>query len=218
MSVQAGLRDILRAAPVIPVVVIDDVAHAVPLARALVAGGLPVIEITLRTAVGLDAIRAITAEVPGALVGVGTVLAPAQYYAAAQAGARFTVSPGATSKLLDAAADSGLAALPGISTASEAMVLIERGYEFAKFFPAEPAGGAPFLSSIASPLPQLTFCPTGGITLESAPKYLKLPNVICVGGSWMVNRAAMAAGDWAGIENLATQAAALNIHRRETGT
>ncbi|HQT63118.1 MAG: keto-deoxy-phosphogluconate aldolase [Acidocella sp. 20-57-95] len=217
MSVQAGLRDILRAAPVIPVVVIDDVAHAVPLARALVAGGLPVIEITLRTAAGLDAIRAIAAEVQGALVGVGTVLEPAQYYAAAQAGARFAVSPGATAKLLDAAVDSGLAALPGISTASEAMVLIERGYEFAKFFPAEPAGGAPFLSSIASPLPQLTFCPTGGITLESAPKYLKLPNVICVGGSWMVNRAAMAAGDWAGITSLAAKAAELNIHRGEHG-
>ncbi|OYV34868.1 MAG: keto-deoxy-phosphogluconate aldolase, partial [Rhodospirillales bacterium 20-64-7] len=185
MNMQQGLSDILRAAPVIPVVMIDDMAHAIPLARALLAGGLPVIEITLRTPAALESIRAIAADVPGALVGVGTVLEPAHYREAAKAGARFAVSPGSTPALLDAAFQSGLAPLPGISTASEAMLLIERGYQFAKFFPAEPAGGAPFLSAIASPLPQLTFCPTGGITLESAPKYLKLPNVICVGGSWM---------------------------------
>ncbi|MDE8349866.1 MAG: bifunctional 4-hydroxy-2-oxoglutarate aldolase/2-dehydro-3-deoxy-phosphogluconate aldolase [Acidocella sp.] len=215
MSPQDGLAEILAVAPVIPVVIIDDLAHAVPLARALVSGGLPVIEITLRTALGLDAIRAIAAEVPEAIVGVGTVLTPAQYAASAKAGARFAVSPGTTKILTDAAADSGLAPLPGVSTASEAMALIERGYQFAKFFPAEPAGGAAFLSAIASPLPQLSFCPTGGITLESAPRYLKLPNVICVGGSWMVGRAMIAATNWAAITEAARQAAGLNIHRQD---
>jgi 2-dehydro-3-deoxyphosphogluconate aldolase/(4S)-4-hydroxy-2-oxoglutarate aldolase len=209
MNLQAGLGAILKAAPVIPVVIIDNIADAIPLARALVAGGLPVIEITLRTAAGLDAIRAIAAEVPGAIVGVGTVISPAQYKQAAQAGAKFAVSPGATVALLDAAKDSGLAPLPGIATASEAMSLIERGYKFAKFFPAEAAGGVAFLASIASPLPQLTFCPTGGITLASAPAYLKLPNVICVGGSWMLPKQAIAAQDWDEIKNQAAKAAAL---------
>ncbi|MDR3504906.1 MAG: bifunctional 4-hydroxy-2-oxoglutarate aldolase/2-dehydro-3-deoxy-phosphogluconate aldolase [Acidocella sp.] len=206
---QDGLEQILRAAPVVPVVIIDDAANAVPLARALVAGGLPAIEITLRTEAGLEAIRAIAAEVEGAIPGVGTVMEPAQYTAAAKAGARFAVSPGATPRLLDAAADCGIAPLPGIATVSEAMALIERGYRFAKFFPAEAAGGAAFLSSIASPLPQLRFCPTGGITPESAPRYLKLPNVVCVGGSWMVNRTAINAGDWAGITAAASAAAKL---------
>jgi 2-dehydro-3-deoxyphosphogluconate aldolase/(4S)-4-hydroxy-2-oxoglutarate aldolase len=213
MSDQAGLETILRAAPVIPVVIIDNLANAIPLARALVAGGLPVIEITLRTPAGLDAIRAIASEVEGALVGVGTVIDPSQYVMAAKAGARFAVSPGATKTLLDTVADAGIAPLPGIATASEAMALIERGYSFAKFFPAEPAGGTAYLSAIASPLPQLKFCPTGGITLESAPKYLLLPNVICVGGSWMVNRKIIAAADWAGITAAATQAAGLNEYR-----
>ncbi|MDD2704871.1 MAG: bifunctional 4-hydroxy-2-oxoglutarate aldolase/2-dehydro-3-deoxy-phosphogluconate aldolase [Acidocella sp.] len=207
---QTGLEQVLRAAPVVPVVIIDDAAHAVPLARALVAGGLPVIEITLRTAAGLEAIRAIAGEVEGAIPGVGTVLEPAHYAAAARAGARFAVSPGATPKLLDAAEDSGIPPLPGVATASEAMALIERGYRFAKFFPAEPAGGAAFLAAIASPLPQLMFCPTGGITLASAPRYLQLPNVICVGGSWMVTRTAIAAGDWEGITRAAAAAAMLS--------
>ncbi|OYY05359.1 MAG: keto-deoxy-phosphogluconate aldolase [Acidocella sp. 35-58-6] len=215
MSLQDGLAEILGAAPVIPVVIIDDLAHAVPLARALVAGGLPVIEITLRTSLGLEAIRAIAAEVPEAIVGVGTVLTPAQYVASAKAGARFAVSPGTTKTLADAAADAGLAPLPGVSTASEAMALIERGYTFAKFFPAEPAGGAAFLSAIASPLPQLTFCPTGGITVESAPRYLNLPNVICVGGSWMVGRAIIGAAHWTTITEAAKQAAGLHIHRQD---
>lgn len=210
VSVQDGLATILKAAPVIPVVIIDDIADAIPLARALVAGGLPVIEITLRTKAGLDAIRAIAAEVAGAIVGVGTVITPAQYRQAAIAGAKFAVSPGATPSLLDAAADSGIAPLPGIATASEAMALIERGYCFAKFFPAEPSGGAAFLGSIASPLPQLTFCPTGGITLASAPSYLKLPNVICVGGSWMLAKQNIASRNWAEIQNQAAKAAALN--------
>jgi 2-dehydro-3-deoxyphosphogluconate aldolase/(4S)-4-hydroxy-2-oxoglutarate aldolase len=213
MTFQAGLEGILRAAPVIPVVIVDELSQAAPLARALVAGGLAVIEVTLRTAAGLEAIRAIAAEVPDAIVGVGTVLEPGQYAAAKAAGARFAVSPGATAKLLDAAEQSGIAPLPGVSTASEAMGLIERGYSFAKFFPAEPAGGAAFLGAIASPLPQLRFCPTGGITLESAPKYLALPNVVCVGGSWMVNRKTIAAGDWGAITELARQAAGLNQFR-----
>jgi 2-dehydro-3-deoxyphosphogluconate aldolase/(4S)-4-hydroxy-2-oxoglutarate aldolase len=213
---QPGLEAVLRAAPVIPVVIIDDVKDAVPLALALVKGGLPVIEITLRTAAGLEAIRAIAAEVPGAIAGAGTVLDPAQLAAVTAAGARFAVSPGATARMLDAAADQKIALLPGIATASEAMVLIERGYRFAKFFPAEPAGGAAYLSALASPLPQLRFCPTGGITLESAPRYLQLPNVICVGGSWMVNRKTIEAGDWSAITASATKAAGLDEHRRRS--
>ena len=211
MSPQSGLEDILNAAPVIPVVIIDDLAHAVPLAHALVAGGLKVIEITLRTAVGLDAIRAIAAKVPAAIVGAGTVLNPAQLSAVVEAGARFAVSPGVTDKILAAAAAEKIPLLPGIATASEAMTLIERGYKFAKLFPAEAAGGIKFLSSIASPLPHLRFCPTGGITPDLAPGYLKLPNVICIGGSWITPRSAMAAGDWASITSLAAAAAALKI-------
>jgi len=208
MNPQPGLEAMLLAAPVIPVVIIDALSQAVPLARALVAGGLPVIEITLRTPAGLEAIRAIAAEVPDAIVGAGTVLDAAQLAAVTQAGARFAVSPGATASLL-AAANGEIALLPGIATASEAMALIERGYRFAKLFPAEPSGGAAWLKAIASPLPQLRFCPTGGITLESAPRYLKLPNVICVGGSWMVDRATIAAADWPAITAAAKQAAAL---------
>ncbi len=211
---QPGLEAVLNAAAVIPVVIIDDLKNAVPLARALVAGGLTVIEITLRTAAGLEAIRAIAAEVPDAIAGAGTVLTPAQLEAVAAAGARFAVSPGATDKMLDAAAAQKVALLPGIATASEAMRLIERGYRFAKFFPAEPAGGAAYLSALASPLPQLRFCPTGGVTLESAPRYLHLPNVICVGGSWMVDRKTIEAGDWSAITASAKQAAGLDEHRR----
>lgn len=214
MNAQHHLEPILRAAPVIPVVIIDDAAQAVPLARALVQGGLNVIEITLRTAAGLDAIRAIAAEVPEAIPGAGTVLHAGQYAEIAAAGARFAVSPGATPKLLDAAEAAGIAPLPGIATASEAMLLIERGYRFAKFFPAEPAGGMTYLSALASPLPQLKFCPTGGITLDSAPRYLALPNVICVGGSWMVSRNTIEAGNWSAITEAAAQAAALDDHRR----
>ncbi|EKM98082.1 bifunctional 4-hydroxy-2-oxoglutarate aldolase/2-dehydro-3-deoxy-phosphogluconate aldolase, partial [Acidocella sp. MX-AZ02] len=204
--IQEGLETIMKLAPVIPVVIIDDVADAVPLARALVQGGLKAIEITLRTPVALEAIRAVANEVEGAVAGVGTVLTAKHYKQAAKAGAQFAVSPGATRKLLDAAEDADLAPLPGIASASEAMVLIERGYRFAKFFPAEAAGGAPFLSSIASPLPQLQFCPTGGITPEIAPRYLKLPNVLCVGGSWMVKKELVAAKDWAAITKLAAEA------------
>lgn len=208
-AVQQGLEGFLAQAPVVPVVIVHELAQAVPLARALVKGGLPAVEITLRTPAALEAIRAIAAEVPGALVGVGTVLEAGQLKAAQDAGARFAVSPGATPRLLDAAAGEGLPLLPGIATASEAMALIERGYRFAKFFPAEPAGGAAYLSALASPLPQLGFCPTGGITLESAPRYLKLPNVVCVGGSWMVSRDRIAAGDWDAVAAAASAAAKL---------
>jgi 2-dehydro-3-deoxyphosphogluconate aldolase/(4S)-4-hydroxy-2-oxoglutarate aldolase len=200
------LEDILKTSAVIPVVIIEDLAHAVPLAKALVAGGLRVIEVTLRTKVGLEAIRAMAAEVPEAIVGAGTVLTPAQFEDVMKAGAKFAVSPGATERLLDAVEGSDVKLLPGIATASEAMKLIERGYEFAKLFPAEASGGVRFLSSIASPLPQLRFCPTGGITLENATSYLKLPNVLCVGGSWITPRGMMEQGDWAGIENLASLA------------
>ncbi len=212
---QDGLHEILKAAPVIPVVIIENMEDAVPLARALVAGGLPVIEITLRTAFGLEAIRAIASEVEGAVVGVGTVTQPDHYEQAAKAGAKFAVSPGMTAGLLEAAMNCGIPPLPGISTASEAMALIERGFKFAKFFPAEPSGGVAFLSAIASPLPQLRFCPTGGISLASAPAYLKLPNVVCVGGSWMVKPAAIAAGDWAEITAQAAEAAWLDAYRRK---
>jgi 2-dehydro-3-deoxyphosphogluconate aldolase / (4S)-4-hydroxy-2-oxoglutarate aldolase len=208
-----NLAEILRLAPVIPVVTIDQVKDAVPLARALVKGGLPVIEVTLRTGAGLQAIRAIADEVPEAAIGAGTVLTEAHFDKAVAAGAQFAVSPGATGQLLDAVSGREVQLLPGIATASEAMALIERGYEFAKLFPAEAVGGAALLSALAGPLPHIKFCPTGGVTLENAPKYLKLPNVVCVGGSWMVSRAAITAGDWDGITMTASAAAALHVHR-----
>jgi 2-dehydro-3-deoxyphosphogluconate aldolase/(4S)-4-hydroxy-2-oxoglutarate aldolase len=207
---QNNLAAILAHAPVVPVVIVDELADAVPLARALVAGGLPAIEVTLRTPIALEAVRAIASEVEGAIVGVGTVLDPAQLVQAEQAGARFAVSPGHTTRLLDAAAQSELPLLPGVATASEAIALIERGYRFAKFFPAEPAGGPKYLAALASPLPQLRFCPTGGISPESAPRYLALPNVVCVGGSWMISRAHVEARDWDAITSASRAAAALH--------
>ena len=206
---QQAIEAAMRLAPVIPVVVIHDLQAAVPMARALVAGGTPAIEGTLRTPVALDAIRAIAAEVEGATVGVGTVLGVADLHAAQAAGARFAVSPGSSPRLLDAADDSVLPLLPGVATASEAMALLERGYRHLKFFPAVPAGGAKLLAAWASPLPQLRFCPTGGIGLSSAPEFLALSNVLCVGGSWLTPADKLAAGDWAGIERLAREAAAL---------
>jgi 2-dehydro-3-deoxyphosphogluconate aldolase / (4S)-4-hydroxy-2-oxoglutarate aldolase len=209
MAPQSGLSAILDRTPVVPVILIDDAVNAVPLARALVRGGLPVIEITLRTPAAMAAIRAIATEVEDAIVGAGTVIEPEQLGSVARAGARFAVSPGATDRLLDAANESEVPLLPGIATASEATRLIERGYAFAKFFPAEPAGGTAYLSALASPLPQLRFCPTGGITLQSAPRYLALPNVICVGGSWMSPRDRIAAKDWAFITAASRSAADL---------
>ncbi len=203
------IAGLLAMAPVIPVLIVEDLRHAVPLARALVAGGLPVIEVTLRTAAALDAVAAMAAEVPGAEIGVGTVLTGAQLDAAAKAGARFAVSPGSSPALLDAAAGHALPLLPGASTASEAMALLERGYRSQKFFPAEPAGGRAFLAALASPLPAIRFCPTGGIGAATAADWLALANVACVGGSWVAPRDLVAAGNWAAIEALARAAAAL---------
>lgn len=203
------MMSVLDLAPVVPVVVIDDVDDAVPLARALVAGGLPAIEVTLRTPAALDAIRAIAAEVPEAVVGAGTVVSGANVTAAAGAGARFLVSPGWTESLLDAMRVSGVPFLPGVSTTSEAVALLERGVPEMKFFPAEAAGGVPYLKSLSGPLPQARFCPTGGVTLATAPAYLALPNVGCVGGTWMLPQAALEAKDWGRVEALAREAAAL---------
>jgi 2-dehydro-3-deoxyphosphogluconate aldolase/(4S)-4-hydroxy-2-oxoglutarate aldolase len=201
--------EICRRAPVVPVLVLDDLAHARPLAEALVAGGLPALEVTLRTPIALEAIR-IMSEVPGGVVGAGTLLTPADVRAALAAGAKFGVSPGATDRLLDACEDEGLALLPGAATASEVMALLERGYTVQKFFPAEASGGAPALKAIGAPLPQVSFCPTGGIGLNNARDYLSLSNTVCVGGSWVAPKAMMQAGDWEGITALAREAAALN--------
>ena len=201
--------EICRLAPVVPVLVIDDLAHARPLAEALVAGGLHALEVTLRTACALDAIRAM-AEVPGGVVGAGTLLTPADVKAAKAAGATFGVSPGATDRLIAACEDEGLPLLPGAATASEIMALLEKGYTVQKFFPAEQAGGAAYLKSIGSPIPQVSFCPTGGISLKLAPDYLSLKNILCVGGSWVAPKDAMARGDWAEITRLAREASALS--------
>lgn len=200
---------VLDLAPVMPVVVLEDAADAVPLARALVAGGLPAIEVTLRTAAALDAIRAIAAEVPDAVVGAGTVISARNVSDTVAAGARFLVSPGWTDTLLDAMKASGVPFLPGVSTTSEVVALLERGVTDMKFFPAEAAGGTAYLKALSAPLPQARFCPTGGISLASAPSYLALPNVGCVGGSWMVPGDAVAARDWSRVERLAAEAAAL---------
>ncbi|MEU9879732.1 bifunctional 4-hydroxy-2-oxoglutarate aldolase/2-dehydro-3-deoxy-phosphogluconate aldolase [Streptomyces phaeochromogenes] len=200
---------VLELAPVVPVVVVDDVADAVPLARALVAGGLPAIEVTLRTPVALDAIRAIADGVPEAVVGAGTVISPDQVAQSVAAGARFLVSPGWTDVLLDAMKASGVPFLPGVSTTSEVVALLERGVSDMKFFPAQAAGGTAYLKSLAGPLPQARFCPTGGIGPAVAPDYLALPNVLCVGGSWMLPADAIASGDWARVETLAREAANL---------
>ncbi|MCT9933358.1 bifunctional 4-hydroxy-2-oxoglutarate aldolase/2-dehydro-3-deoxy-phosphogluconate aldolase [Planotetraspora sp. A-T 1434] len=200
---------LLDLAPVVPVVVVDDASTAVPLARALVAGGLPVIEVTLRTPAALDVIRRIAAEVPEAVVGAGTIRTPGDVEAAVEAGSRFLVSPGTTPALLAAMLAGGVPFLPGAATASEAMTLAERGVRELKFFPAEAAGGAAFLKSLSGPLPDVRFCPTGGITPANAPTYLALPNVGCVGGSWLTPADALASGDYARIEKLATEAAAL---------
>jgi 2-dehydro-3-deoxyphosphogluconate aldolase/(4S)-4-hydroxy-2-oxoglutarate aldolase len=201
---------VLDLAPVVPVVVVDDLADAVPLARALVAGGLPAIEVTLRTPVALDAIRAIAGEVPGAVVGAGTVITAEQVAEVVAAGARFLVSPGWTDALLEAMRASGVPILPGVSTTSEVVALLERGVREMKFFPAEAAGGTAYLKALAAPLPQARFCPTGGISAASAPEYLALPNVGCVGGSWMLPKDAVAGRDWGRVEALAREAAALN--------
>lgn len=201
-------RKLCLLAPVIPVIVIRDAAWAVDLAQTLVAGGLPVLEVTLRSAAALDAIREMAA-VPGGQVGAGTVLSPEDATRAKEAGAKFAVSPGLTSRLIDACADLELPLLPGTATATEVMRAADAGYDMVKFFPAEAIGGAPALKSLAGPLPRIGFCPTGGVTMANAPTYLGLPNVVCVGGSWIVTDDDMAAGNWAAIEERARAAAAL---------
>ncbi|MEU9322768.1 bifunctional 4-hydroxy-2-oxoglutarate aldolase/2-dehydro-3-deoxy-phosphogluconate aldolase [Streptomyces canus] len=206
---------LLDLAPVVPVVVIEDASDAVPLARALVAGGLPAIEVTLRTPAALDAIRAIAEEVPDAVVGAGTVITPQHVKDSVAAGARFLVSPGWTDVLLAAMRGAGAPFLPGVSTTSEVVALLERGVTEMKFFPAEAAGGTAYLKSLAGPLPQARFCPTGGIGPENAPEYLSLPNVGCVGGTWMLPADAIAARDWERVEALAREAAGLKTLRAQ---
>ena len=203
------LLSILRMGPVVPVLIVDDVQTAVPLAKALVAGGVRVLEVTLRTAAALDVIRAIAAEVGDAIVGAGTVRSPEQLAAVGEAGARFAVSPGATPALVQAARASNVPWLPGIATPSEGMQLADAGFSVLKLFPAEAVGGAKLIASLASPLPELQFCPTGGIDRVKAEEYLKLENVACVGGSWLAPADVVAAQDWRRIEELARTAALL---------
>jgi 2-dehydro-3-deoxyphosphogluconate aldolase/(4S)-4-hydroxy-2-oxoglutarate aldolase len=201
--------EIMRAAPVIPVIAIDDINHAVPLARALVAGGIRVLEVTLRTEHGLAAIRAIAQQVPEAIVGVGTLTQPDEFIAARDAGAVFGVSPGLTASLIQAAKSSGLPLLPGVMTPSEVMVAREAGYRQLKLFPAVPAGGVGMLNAIAGPLPDVMFCPTGGISQDTAAQFLACKNVACVGGSWLTPKDALEAGDWERITALARAASRL---------
>jgi len=200
--------EICHLAPVVPVLIVEDVARAVPLAKALVEGGLPALEVTLRTDVALEAIAEM-AQVDGGVVGAGTLLTPDDVEAAKKAGALFGVSPGATDAVLDAAEANELPLLPGAATASEVMRLLERGFTVQKFFPAEASGGAPALKAFSSPLPQVQFCPTGGVSLSNVDAYLSLPNTICVGGSWVAPAKLVNDGDWTAIENLAREAAAL---------
>ena len=200
---------IAALAPVVPVLTIERTADAVPVARALVKGGLPVLEITLRTEEALAALAAIAAEVPDVVVGAGTVLQPRQFDDVTRAGARFAVSPGCTPALVTAARAAGLPFLPGIQTVSEAMVLAEQGFGLMKFFPADVAGGLAWLKAVAAPLAGLRFCPTGGVGADTAQTYLSLANVACVGGSWVAPRDAVAAGDWTRIERLAAATAKL---------
>lgn len=204
-----SLLSILKLQPVVPVLIVEDVASAVPLARALVAGGLRAIEITMRTPAALDAVKAVAAEVEGANVGAGTILNGRDFDAAVKAGSTFIVSPGVAPGVLSAAKDSSVPLLPGAATASEVMTLREAGYDVLKFFPAEQAGGSAYLKALSSPLAGTLFCPTGGISLKNARDYLGLANVVCVGGSWVAPKELVSAGDWAGITKLASEAAAL---------
>ncbi|MGO8799621.1 MAG: bifunctional 4-hydroxy-2-oxoglutarate aldolase/2-dehydro-3-deoxy-phosphogluconate aldolase [Roseiarcus sp.] len=208
-SHQTEILSIMRLAPVIPVLTVRSAEDGVAQARALVAGGLPAIEVTLRTADALAAIRAIRDAVPGAVVGAGTVLTPEQIAEACAAGARFLVSPGASPRLAQAAAAAPAPFLPGVATASEAITLMELGFRALKLFPAEAVGGVKLLASLAGPLPELRFCPTGGVDLAKAPSYLALSNVACVGGSWMLPKAALDSGDYRTVEKLAREASAL---------
>lgn len=203
------IRAIFAPAPVIPVIIVERLEQAVPLARALCAGGLTVLEVTLRTACALDAIAAMRAAVPEAIVGVGTLTRPSDFAAAAAAGAQFGVSPGLDGALADAAADAGFPLLPGVMTPTEVIAARLRGYTALKLFPAAQAGGVGMLKALASPFADVTFCPTGGIGVTTAPEYLALPNVACVGGSWVAPTDLLARSDWPAIEALARDAARL---------
>lgn len=204
-----NLLEIMRTSPVIPVIAIDELEHAVPLAKALIAGGIRVLEVTLRTAHGLAAIRAISEQVPEAIVGVGTLTKAEEFNAARDAGAVFGVSPGLTENLMVAAKISGLPLLPGVMSPSEVMAAREVGFRQLKLFPAVPAGGIGMLNAIAGPLPDVTFCPTGGISLANAAQFLECKNVACVGGSWLTPKHLIQAADWAAITALATAASGL---------
>jgi 2-dehydro-3-deoxyphosphogluconate aldolase/(4S)-4-hydroxy-2-oxoglutarate aldolase len=203
------LDEILEAASVIPVLVVEDVADAAPLAKALEAGGLRVVELTLRTPAALEAMKAMQDAAPALIVGMGTVRTPAQAEASRRDGAAFLVSPGLSPTLTGAMLDTGLPCLPGVATAGEAMSAVEAGFEALKFFPAEQAGGLPYLKSLAGPLPDIRFCPTGSITRERAPDYLAAPNVACCGGSWIATANQIRAGDWAAITQNAAAATAM---------
>ena len=204
-----NVLEVLRDGPVIPVIVIEALAQAIPLAKALVAGGVRVLEVTLRTPVALAAIRAIAREVPEAIVGAGTLTRPEDFTEARDAGARFGVSPGLIPALVEAARESGLPLLPGVMTPSDVIAARLAGFRELKLFPARQAGGVGMLQALAGPFPDATFCPTGGIAAETAPEFLALPNVACVGGSWLTPKAALTAGDWGAITALARQASAL---------
>ena len=207
----ADAASILHVSPVIPVVTIDDPRHAVPIARALADGGVSIIELTLRTESALMSLKRIADEVPDILVGAGTVLTPAQADAAIHAGAQFLVSPGITKTLLDHLLTTGVPFLPGVATIGEVMGVLERGLTAMKFFPAGPAGGPDYLAAVGAPIPQVQFCPTGGISLDSAPGYLALPNVSCVGGSWLTPKTAVDNNDWEQITKLAREASGLSL-------
>jgi 2-dehydro-3-deoxyphosphogluconate aldolase/(4S)-4-hydroxy-2-oxoglutarate aldolase len=204
-----NMRDVFALGPVMPVIVIDRLTDAVPLARALVAGGVRALEVTLRTPVALEAIRAIAAEVPDAVVGAGTLVIPSDFDRVRAAGARFAISPGAGPDLLRAGRDSGIPFAPGTMTPSDVIQAMELGFDAVKLFPAMQAGGIGMLKAMHGPFPDLLFCPTGGVSADTAPQFLALPNVGCVGGSWLAPAARVAAGDWAGITALASAAAAL---------
>ena len=206
------IRDILALAPVIPVLTVEQLAHAAPLAKALYAGGLKVLEITLRTDAALDVIAAMRMAVPNAVVGAGTLVRPQDFKRADGAGAQFAVTPGLTPELADAARNVGYPLLPGIATPSEILQALHFGYDTLKFFPAQQAGGIPMIQAFGGPFANVAFCPTGGISRNTAPAFLRLPNVLCVGGSWVAPKALVDQGDWEGIEALARDAAGLSRH------
>lgn len=207
----ADATSVLNVSPVIPVVTLDDPQHAVPVAQALADGGIRIIELTLRTESALTSLKLIANEVPDILVGAGTILTAGQADAAVAAGAEFLVSPGVTPSLLGHMVALDVPVLPGVATVGEVMAVLESGLDTMKFFPAGPAGGPAYLAAIGAPIPNVQFCPTGSISLATAPEYLKLPNVSCVGGSWLTPRSAVARGDWAQITALAREAAGVSV-------